>query len=297
MTKRKIFDYFLLLRPYFWLPAICPAIAGLLACNCATTSLMDFLILIIIFGPLVSGGAEAINDFYDVGIDNTKNQNSVFGIPSSGGSGVLQKSGIKPIRALWYSNILFSLALIISLFISIGFFLLVLTGIISAIFYSSPPIRLKGRGILGCLIQAFGYGVITFCSGWYIGEQSIGIYPILAGGLTGIAIIGFGSTADLADYLSDAKNNVRTLPILIGKKNAKLVYQISILIPLGIVLIMKMYGLLDFSVIFYIVILVFSIVSIFFLNIFKTAKEYSVIHMTGVLIESAFPFLFVNFHI
>ncbi len=289
-----ILNYIKSLRPYFWLPAIIPAFSGALLSSDNSMSIFEIIVLLFIFGPGIPGAAEAINDFFDSDIDKLKNRNTVLNIPSSGGSGIIQKGLIEKQKLFRFSIVLFIFSFGLSLFTNLFFIIFVTLGIIGAIIYSAPPLRLKNRSYWGCVIQAFCYGIVTFCAGWFLCSPSLSYVPFIIGSIIGIALIGYGSVADLADYDSDKLNNINTLPVRYGKLKSKVIYIAVLFISYLLIFILKTANIIEInSMTFYAVLLVFSVTLSLFLLLYDTKKSYSIIHLIGVLLESILPIIFI----
>ena len=288
-------NYLKSLRPYFWLPALIPAFTGALLSSNYSLSFYEIIILFFVFGPGIPGAAEAINDYFDFNIDKLENRNTVLNIPSSGGSGILQSGLIKKDVLFKLSILLFSFSFILSLFTNILFVIFIVLGIVGAVIYSAPPLRLKNRSLWGCFIQAFCYGIVTFSAGWFLTSPSFSFIPIVIGTIIGIALIGYGSVADLADYDADKLNNILTLPVRYGKTKSKIFYISTLIISYLSVFLLQKSGFISINNInFYIVLIVLTFIISTLLLLNDTRKSYSIIHFVGVIIESIFPLLFLT---
>ncbi|KKK52763.1 hypothetical protein LCGC14_3101630, partial [marine sediment metagenome] len=160
--------------------------------------------------------------------------------------------------------------------------------------YSAPPIRWKGRGVWSCIVQAIFYGFISFNTGWFLSCGKFNLSPALAGILLGMLIIGYGSTADIADYARDKKNKIKTLPVVYGPKAASIFYAVLMILPYLLALVFHSLGVLRVNNI-----LLITLVSVTCYLAWRTMVDHSVeniskIHMMGVMLEGIAPFLFVT---
>lgn len=297
MILRKIKGYIGILRPWFWLPALCPAIAGAMVAKGELPSIETLLLICFIFGPGIPGAAEALNDFFDRRYDVLDEIKKGFGVPSSGGSGIIQRWWISAKETVSLSILLFSLTLLMALRVSLILFFILSIGILIAITYSAPPVRWKNRGIWGCIVQGFAYGFITFNTGWYLSSGRFGLYPTFIGLLLGILIIGYGSTADLADFRSDKKNNVKTLPVIWGKRRASIFYVVLMVIPYIVYLLVCNAGILSMNIMLFSILVIPTGYIAYQTITDYSPKNISKVHMIGVVLESIAPFLFIRINL
>ncbi len=282
-----------ILRPWFWLPALCPAIAGAMAAKEGLPTTKTLLLIGFIFGPGIPGAAEALNDFFDRKYDTLKDIKKGFGLPSSGGSGMIQRGWVSPKEVLLLSLSLFTLTTIIALAVSLVLLVIVLMAISMAVAYSAPPIRWKSRGIWGCVIQGIAYGFITFNTGWYLSCGRFGLYPWVIGLLLGILVIGYGSNADIADCKNDRKNRIKTIPVILGERTASRFYAALMILPYVIIFLLCKAEVVSINeLLFLVLVLVTGYAA------WQTVADYSTenaskIHIVGVTLECVAPFLFV----
>ena len=103
-----------------------------------------------------------------------------------------------------------------------------------ATFYSAPP-RLKARPIVDVLSHGLFFGTMPFIYGAYF-DGSITLYE----GLIGLALFSYSMAMELRnhleDYESDLKANLKTTPIVIGKRTSEKLVLIFSLLSLAILL-------------------------------------------------------------
>lgn len=294
MMLRKIKGYVGILRPWFWFPALCPAIAGAIAAKGELPSVETLLLISFIFGPGIPGAAEALNDFFDRRYDTLKDIKKGFGVPSSGGSGMIQRGWISAKETVSFSITLFLLSLMMALKVSFILFFILSIGVLIAITYSAPPVRWKNRGIWGCIVQGFAYGFVTFNTGWYLSSGRFELYPAFIGLLLGGLIIGYGSIADLADCNTDKKNNIKTLPVILGERGASVFYVALMLIPYILYLLICKAGILSMNKMLFLILMILTGYIAYQTIIDHSPKNISKVHMIGVVLESIAPFLFIR---
>ena len=283
-------DVIFVLRPWFWLPGIASALAGCLWAGEGYLSMATFMTIAIILGPGICAFAEIVNDLSDVSLDRQGTQKSFFGLPMSGGSGVLT-AGHR--GTLILARFLMGLTLAVG---AIGCVLLparitplVLGGYFLAWAYSVPPIRGKTRGLLGVLLQGCGYGPVAF----YIGYSTIAA-PVLDAGLPISLLIGIwtalvGITADLLDHEDDLKHGIQTLVVRLGPRRTQLMSVLGGIICIIIgVLAKSFWGEGHNAVLFAFVTAIFCVYS--WRVLVTSASEIApATHGLAILLEIIFP--------
>jgi len=129
-------------------------------------------------------------------------------------------SGNIPIKkALILSIILYSLAVIISIFINQMFCLLVLMIAFFSITYSIPP-RFKDMLFVNQLWIAIPRGLLGILASWSVFGSSINPLPLTIGFIAMFFLIGGSITKDIFDNDADKKTGTRTLVNTFGVKKA-----------------------------------------------------------------------------
>lgn len=172
--------------------------------------LFVFLIGMIAIGPLLGGATLLYNDFFDRGIDTFSRRKKHL---------PLLEGMLKPRSVYRLSIILFSLALLFAVFVSIWFALLVLMCILLSIMYSSPPLRLKEQPGLDILTNAIGSGIICTIAGWIIIRPIIE-FPVLWGIISFFGVGAIYIPTTIIDFDPDIKQGVTTLATHLGKRKA-----------------------------------------------------------------------------
>ncbi len=196
-------------------------------------------------------------------------------------------------EALFLSVFLFLSVLVISWLISKTLFCISLVSIFLAVTYSAPPIRWKSRGVWSCIVQAIFYGFISFNTGWFLSCGKFNLSPALAGVLLGMLIIGYGSTADIADYARDKKNKIKTLPVVYGSKTASRFYAILMILPYLLALAFHALGVLQVNNTILVMLCLVTLYLAWRTIMDHSTENISKIHMMGVMLEGVAPFIFV----
>lgn len=207
---------------------------------------------------------------------------------------MIQRGLVSPNQALCLSIALFLSTLVIALGSGLGLFVIVAFSIVIAVTYSAPPVRWKNRGIWGCAVQGFAYGFITFNTGWYLATGRFDLYPVVVGLLLGTLIVGYGSTADLADRETDEENGIKTLPVVLGPRKASVFCVASMGTPYLVYLAMCATGMLTFHKITFLGLMATTTFVAYRILRNQTSKSFSQVHMIGVVLESIAPFLFIG---
>jgi 4-hydroxybenzoate polyprenyltransferase len=174
------------------------------------SELLIFLVGLITIGPLLGGATILYNDFFDRNKDKISVRKKHL---------PLLKGMLKPKSIYNLSLILFVLAFIFALFVSLMFALFVSLCIILSIIYSSPPLRLKEQPGLDLLTNAIGSGIICTIAGWII-IRPILEFPALWGIVSFFGVGAIYVPTTIIDFEPDVKNGVKTIATFLGKKKA-----------------------------------------------------------------------------
>ena len=169
-----------------------------------------FLIGLIIIGPLLGGATILYNDFFDRSKDTISRRKKHL---------PLIKGRLKPKSIYNLSILLFGLAFIFALFVSIWFALFVSICIILSVIYSSPPLRLKEQPGLDLLTNAMGSGIICTIAGWVI-IRPILEFPMLWGIVSFFGVGAIYIPTTIIDFDPDVKKGVKTIATYLGKRKA-----------------------------------------------------------------------------
>jgi len=202
--KGKLSAYLELLRPYNCVMAAIGVFLGhWLAIGHLDFSLPVFLAAFSAF--FVCGGGQAVNDYFDRGVDvKFKKQRP---IPSG---------RITASAAFYYALSLFLIGLILAVLVNDEVFLIAVFASLFLLAYSAALLKYKflGNWVVGALTGlTFIYGAAI--SGGYL-------LPLLVGVVATLANVGREITKDLEDVKTD-KGFKRSLPMLLGAELSKVV--------------------------------------------------------------------------
>ena len=189
----------------------------------------------LVVGPFLGGSTLLFNDYWDFDVDKISERKSDFPLPQ----GLVSRSIV-----LRLSISLMAMAVIVSLFISPFFALIITFCIILSVLYSAPPVRVKGRPGLDVILNATGAGVLCSLAGWVIVEP-VRDFPFLwlIPMFSGVAAIYIPTT--IIDHDSDKKKGISTIAVRLGKRRAFHLGLLSIAIANGAVIVL---GLMNYLI-------------------------------------------------
>ena len=177
---------------------------------------------------LIHAGTNLSNDYFDhlSGCDEA-NPNPT---PFSGGSRVIQEGLIAPGKILSASLAFFILGGAIGFYLNYlcrGNVILILgiVGIFLGFFYTAKPFRI-GYGSFGELVVGIGFGPLMVLGSYYVQTQSLSLKTFLISIPIGILIALVLFINEFPDYLADKSVNKRTMVVILGKRNAVILYHI-----------------------------------------------------------------------
>jgi len=211
---KKIFALIESMRPITSLLALAGAYVGGIVADAPYYSFPLILSMIVVF--LSIGGSMSFNDFYDREIDIISHPNRP--IPSK---------RLSAKESLYFSYILFGIALVISLFINwICFGILVF----SLIALYSYELYLKNIGLIGNFLVAFLSSITFTFGGAAVGKP---FASILLSMITFFLFFGREILKDVQDVKGDAISR-KTLPMKMGERDAVFTGSIMLIIALFI---------------------------------------------------------------
>ncbi|RLE79810.1 MAG: hypothetical protein DRJ51_07040 [Thermoprotei archaeon] len=105
--------------------------------------------------------------------------------------------------------------------------LVYLSSIVLAMFYSTPPLRFKGRPVLDLLSHSLFFGILLVLQGYYLVGKGVPEPPLLA--LVGVYSVFLELRNELEDYYADKLAGYNTTVVLLGlNRGLKLLSMISI---------------------------------------------------------------------
>jgi len=171
---------------------------------------LDFMLGLLIVGPLLGGSTLLFNDYWDCDVDKISRRKSDFPLPK----GIISRPLVFRV-----STGLMAMAIILSLLISYLFALILALCVFLSIIYSAPPIRVKNRPGFDVILNASGAGIFCSLAGWIMVEP-LNDFPVLwlIPMFFGVAAIYIPTT--IIDCDSDEERGVNTIAVKLGKKKA-----------------------------------------------------------------------------
>lgn len=268
--RNKIEIYIQLMRPFTMVPPALGLLSGgflalgfydrLSFHSPQVWANFDFIPLITaaLLYSLLNGASNSYNQVCDLEIDKINRPNRP--LPS-------RKLSIK--EALGFTLVVYALALIIAFYISFLFFVVTAVCLAITTLYSTPPIYLKKRFLISNITIALCQSWLFLLAGWVIYPFANPLEPTFwfIGMILFIFLIGACGTKDFTEIEGDREYSMKTLPVLYGNDRAVKItgpffVLPPLLIPIGIFL-----GLLPFTAIFLIVLIVYG--SYVYLNLKK----------------------------
>ncbi|NQT46884.1 MAG: 1,4-dihydroxy-2-naphthoate octaprenyltransferase, partial [Candidatus Omnitrophica bacterium] len=214
--------------PFFTATIIPVALGAIVAWN-DTGGFMWVKFLLALSGALfIHAGTNLANDYFDhrSGCDEA-NPNPT---PFSGGSRVIQDGAIPPQKILRASSGSFIIGGVIGLYLNYickGNTILILgiIGIFLGFFYTAGPFRI-GYGSLGELAVGVGFGPLMVLGSYYVQAGQLPLHIFLISIPVAILIALVLLINEFPDYVADKAVGKKTMVVILGKKDAVMVYHI-----------------------------------------------------------------------
>jgi 4-hydroxybenzoate polyprenyltransferase len=228
---RKLGAYVELIRPF---TLLAPLFGGLGASLLALSS-QDFegfswptLIYGVVTLMLLNAASNCMNAAYDAHIDRINKPYRP-----------IPKGLVTRDEAFSIAFLLYFVAFVRAMLISVEFWALVTIITIITIYYSMPPVRFKKRFWVSNISIALARGLLGFVAAWSIFGDPSDPTPWVIGGILFIYLVGATTSKDFTDIEGDREFGMRTLPVVYGPKRAALVtgpffILPFIFIPLGV---------------------------------------------------------------
>ncbi|TET60079.1 MAG: hypothetical protein E3J47_07390 [Candidatus Stahlbacteria bacterium] len=156
MSKFNPFDYFFILRPLILIPCWNFLLIGSYLARGKGGFTAEIIFGLIIY-TLIMGGVYILNQIMDIETDRINKK--LF----------LLSEGYIPVKYAYIEMaVLWILAILLSIQFNVIFLLFISISLVIGVFYSLPPIKLKGKPILDTVSNGIGYGVINFSIGWLL---------------------------------------------------------------------------------------------------------------------------------
>ncbi|MFX1274547.1 MAG: UbiA family prenyltransferase [Promethearchaeota archaeon] len=194
-NQRKIVSSIIALaRPRTWIFASLAFFFGYLITGSWE---ITYLILGIIIFMLLSAAVNLVNAYYDRFEDK---------INQPIRTEMLEAIGLRNMKILLIG--IYSVAIFLSMWINLMFFIVALIAVFDSIFYSAPPLRFKKNMLVG-MIAFSGAIAIPFVAGWVINKPIWELSPMFY--LITYFFFTYFSVKNIPDFLGDKKAKVKTV--------------------------------------------------------------------------------------
>ena len=217
------------MRVPFSTATIIPVVLGsVLAWHDTAGFFWDRFWLALIGAILIHIGTNLANDYFDhlAGCDKVNTNPTPF----SGGSRVIQEGLITPTNILYVSLTSCIIGSAIGLYLNYlsGGNVILILGIIGVslgFFYSAGPLRI-GYGSFGELAVGIGFGPLMVMGSYYVQARTLSFEAFLISIPVGILIALVLFINEFPDYEADKSVGKRTLVVILGKRNAVVLYHL-----------------------------------------------------------------------
>jgi 1,4-dihydroxy-2-naphthoate octaprenyltransferase len=240
--------YLLASRPGFYPASLLPVVVGT-AWGVAVADQLDLLAAVLagVATVLVHGAANAFNDVGDdVSGSDARNTGRIY--PYTGGSRFIQNGVMSRREMTRLSGALLAIAVMIGLGLSwfkgptvlwFG-----LTGVLLAIAYSMPSVRLSDRG-LGELTVGIAFGVVPVVGAAWLQSGQLDMGAFLISLPTGAWVSAILLINEVPDLAADSAAGKRTLPVRVGRSATRYIYAGLHAIGLAALTVMVYQGLIS----------------------------------------------------
>lgn len=205
-----------------------------------------FFVLALIGAAAFHMSANTLNDYFDHK-SGTDEMNTEFVRPFSGGSRMIQLGLLSPAEVLTGGLFLLFIGSSIGIFFIyyVGNFIaiLLLIGLVSAFFYTAPPLNLASRGV-GEIFIGLNFGFLMTIGSFYVQTQTINLESMVAATPVALLIAAVLYINEFPDYAADKAAGKWHLVVRLGKSKASLGF---------VFIIIATYASIIFSVAFSIV--------------------------------------------
>ena len=218
--------YIQLLRPSVILLGAFGALVGAIVSG-FTSPLLIFIAMLVVL--LVGAGGNVINDYFDYEIDKINKPDR----PIVSGK-VSQKT------ALIYSTVLYTLGIVLAVYLNFYCLILALFNVFITIVYSW---KLKKHLVVGNMIPSWLAASSFLFGALLIG--GVGMIALILSTMAFLSNMGREIVKDIEDVIGDSKSGSKTFPIVFGNKTAKLIATGFVFLAIGLTPIPYELGLLN----------------------------------------------------
>ena len=205
MFRSNPFDYLFILRPLILIPCWNFLLIGTYLAQQKRGFTPDILLGLVIYTALM-GGVYILNQITDRETDRINKK--LF----------LLSEGYVPVRYAYIEMILlWIVAILLALKFSYLFLFFIGISLLLGVFYSLPPVKLKGKPLLDTLSNGFGYGMINFAVGWLLVRSfDMAMFIKFIPYFLSISAVFINTT--IVDIEGDRKAGEKTTAIFLGKQ-------------------------------------------------------------------------------
>ncbi len=237
------------IRIPFFTATIIPVLFGYLLSWHDTSLFIWQRFLLTLFGAIfIHAGTNLANDYFDyvAGCDEANPTPTPF----SGGSRVIQDGLIQPKKILYASLAFFIFGSAIGLYLNYvcgrnAILILGVIGVFLGFFYSARPFKI-GYESFGELATGIGFGPLMVMGAYYVGAQHLSFKIFLVSIPIGLLIALVVFINEFPDYLGDKSVGKRTLVVVLGKKNAVILYHALLVLIYITIIGLVLAGLLPY---------------------------------------------------
>ena len=255
--------------------AIIPLIGIFIGASIAGQTTPNFNLLIIPFISFVFlvWGFNALNGIFDLNVDTLNKPKRP--LPNKD----------LTIKQVFLITLVFDITgLILAFFVSLNIFILALAFVVVGLMYSMSPLHLKARFLGINLTGGIMYGIIPVLIGNLLVSNILISFPfyLFIFGVTAL----LSSIKDFDDWRGDSTYKIKTLPVLLGPKNAAKIIGILLLTIVITFLIYSIYTFDQRMILASSICLLFSLILVIYLlqNMEDIQKFYSrdIIHESSI---------------
>ncbi len=236
-------------RYHFTPPSFLPAALGAIVAwaYAGSFSLWAFALVVVVV-TLNHFALNMTDDYYDYkhSVDSAEGSRKN---PYSGGSGTLTSGEIAPrqMRAAFFALYLVTCAAGILLTVTRGWpvFLFGVFGVLSAYFYTAPPIRYAYRGF-GELSQLLNFSLVIGLGSYFVQARSLSWEPVLATLPLGFMMFSMITVNEIPDADEDSSGGKKTLVVRFGRKTGVRLYGLGLLLAYAVILVTPLAGFSGF---------------------------------------------------
>lgn len=242
MNSIKLKLWMRAIRPFSFTASILPVVLGSIMVINQNNFSLFYLILSLLGVVMLHAGVNLVSDHDDY-------INKVDTAESSGSSGVIIENLLSYKDILKAGKVLLISGFAVGIFLtySRGWVILIL-GLIGALggySYTGKPLTLKYRG-LGAILVFLIFGPLLVVGSYYVQAQAISLAAVLVSIPIGLLTTAVLHANDIRDIIHDKKAGIKTLSIIIGRRNAEKFYCGLLICSYVIVILLVLYRIVPF---------------------------------------------------